>query len=80
MSSSSASSTPTVYVGLDVHKDSVVSAVLPAGAKEPTEVERLPNEPRRLQRCLTRLAKLGELRVCYEASRRVVRATRCTGS
>jgi len=68
MPSSSASSAPTLYVGMDVHKDSVMVAVLPAGAKEPTEVERLPNAPKRLQRFFARLAKAGELRTCYEAS------------
>lgn len=61
-------SSPMLYVGMDVHKDSVMVAVLPAGAKEPTEVERVPNEPRRLQRLFARLAKAGAVRACYEAS------------
>lgn len=74
MSSSPASSAPslpplpTVYVGMDVHKESIMIAVLPAGATEPTAVERLPNDPKRLQRFFARLAKTGELRACYEAS------------
>jgi hypothetical protein len=29
---------------MDVHKDSITIAVLPAGAKTPTRLERLPND------------------------------------
>ena len=59
---------PTIYLGLDVHKDSVTIAVLPAGAPSPTRVDKLPNDPARLRRHLDRLAAQGELRCCYEAS------------
>jgi transposase len=62
-------STSIIYVGLDVHKDSVTFAALPAEAPEPTAVNRVVNEPRALQRCMRRLAAGGaELRCCYEAS------------
>jgi transposase len=64
----STSSLSILYVGMDVHKDSVMLAVLPADAREPALVERLPNDPKRLQRFFARLAKGGEVRACYEAS------------
>jgi transposase len=57
-----------IYLGLDVHKDSITIAVLPAAATTPTRIERLPNDLPRLKRFLDRLARDGELRACYEAS------------
>jgi len=57
-----------IYVGMDVHKDSITIAVLPSGAKTPTRLERLPNDLAKLKRFLDRLARDGELRACYEAS------------
>jgi hypothetical protein len=45
-----------IYLGLDVHKDSLTIAVLPAGARTPTRVERLPNDLRLLKRFVDRLA------------------------
>jgi transposase len=65
MSSSAAS---IIYLGMDVHKDSITIAVLPTTAKNPTRLERLPNDLPKLKRFLDRLARDGELRVCYEAS------------
>jgi transposase len=53
---------------MDVHKESITIAVLPAAEKTATRVDRLPNEPARLKRYLDRLAGAGELRACYEAS------------
>ena len=58
----------TIYLGLDVHKDSVTVAVLPAGAPAPTRVEKLANDPAKLRRYFDRLATEGTLRACYEAS------------
>ena len=58
----------TIYLGLDVHKESITIAVLPAGAPQPTRIDRLPNDPSRLKRYLDRCAAQGELRCCYEAS------------
>jgi transposase len=66
--SSSAAAPSIIYVGMDVHKDSITLAVLPAAAKNPTRLERLPNDLPKLKRFLDRLARDGELRVCYEAS------------
>ncbi len=58
----------TIYLGMDVHKDSITIAVLPAGAAAPTRVERLSSDFTKLRKFLARLAKEGELRCCYEAS------------
>jgi transposase len=58
----------SIYVGMDVHKESITVAVLPVGAVAPTQVDRLPNEETALRRYLTRLAAVGALHVCYEAS------------
>jgi transposase len=66
--SSSVAAPSIIYVGMDVHKDSITLAVLPAPAKNPTRLERLPNDLPKLHRFLDRLARDGELRVCYEAS------------
>jgi transposase len=66
MSSSSARS--IIYLGLDVHKDSITIAVLPEQAATPERVERLPNDLTKVHRWVTRLAARGELRACYEAS------------
>ncbi len=61
-------STTKLYVGMDVHKESVMVAVLPAGASQPNCVERLPNDLHRLRRFFTRLARQGAVQACYEAS------------
>ena len=57
-----------VYVGMDVHKDSVMIAVLPEGERQPTLAKRLSHDPRGLRRLLDRLARRHEVRACYEAS------------
>ena len=57
-----------IYLGMDVHKDSITVAVLPEGAKTPSRVDRLPNDLPKLKRWLERVARNGELRACYEAS------------
>jgi transposase len=53
---------------MDVHKDSITIAVLPADAKTPTRLERLANDRVKVKRFLDRLAGDGDLRSCYEAS------------
>jgi transposase len=56
------------HVGLDVHKDTIVGAVLPPDVDRCTEEKRLPFDVTRLVKWLRRLErKHGELRVCYEA-------------
>ena len=57
-----------IYLGLDVHQDSITVAVLPAQALAPTRVDRVPNDLPKLRRYLDRLATEGTLQVCYEAS------------
>jgi transposase len=62
-------SAPILYLGLDVHKDSVTVAVFAAGEREPRLLEKLPYDLRRIRRLLQRLSKNGEqIRACYEAS------------
>jgi transposase len=61
-------SSSKIHVGMDVHKDTVMIAVLPESAEKPTIVKQLPNDERALRRFLARVAKDGELRCCYEAS------------
>jgi hypothetical protein len=51
MSSSAPAAAPSIiYLGMDVHKDSITIAVLPMGAKTPTHVDRLPNDVAKLKR------------------------------
>ena len=57
-----------VYVGMDVHKDSVMIAALPEGAREPTLVKRVSRGLRGLRWMPVRLARAHEVRACYEAS------------
>jgi len=57
-----------LYCGMDVHKDTVMVAVLPEGAKEPAKVVQLMHDERKLKRWFGRLAGDGEIRACYEAS------------
>jgi len=57
-----------IYLGMDVHKDSITIAVLPAAAKTPTRMERLPNDLPTLQKWIARIAREGEIHACYEAS------------
>jgi transposase len=53
---------------MDVHKETITLAVLPAIAKVPTHVDRLPNDLGKLRRYLERVGRGGTLQVCYEAS------------
>ena len=57
-----------VYVGMDVHKDSVMVAVLPEGVREPTLARRLSHDPQGIRRLLDRLSREHEVCACYEAS------------
>ncbi|MGH7616707.1 MAG: IS110 family transposase [Gemmatimonadaceae bacterium] len=69
MSSQSATAVRSIiYLGMDVHKDSITIAVLPATAKTATRVDRLPNDGAKLKRYVERVAREGEVRACYEAS------------
>ena len=57
-----------IYLGMDVHKDSITIAVLPEAAKLPTRLDRLANDLPKLKRWLERVARDGEIHACYEAS------------
>lgn len=57
-----------IYLGMDVHKDSITIAVLPESARTPTRLERLPNDLPKLRKWLARVARDGEIQACYEAS------------
>ncbi len=57
-----------IYLGMDVHKESITIAVLPATADAPTRLDRLANDLAKPKRWRDRVARDGELRVCYEAS------------
>jgi len=55
------------YVGLDVHKDSIVIAVAEEGRGEPWEVGTFPSDWASLDKTLRRLAAGFVLKLCYEA-------------
>lgn len=57
-----------IWLGMDVHKDSITIAVYVGAAERPKEITRLPNDPVKLRRFLARQAEQGEIRACYEAS------------
>ena len=57
-----------IYLGMDVHKDSITIAVLPQSAKTPTRLEKLANNLPTLKKWIERVARDGEIHACYEAS------------
>ena len=57
-----------IYLGMDVHKDSITIAVLPQSAQAPTRLDKLANDPPKLEKWLARVAREGEIHACYEAS------------
>jgi transposase len=57
-----------IYVGLDVHQDSITVARCAAGERTPaTVVDAVPNDYAKLKKRLERIAGLANLRICYEA-------------
>lgn len=56
----------TLWVGLDVHEESISVAVLD-GRKEARPTVTVPNEPAQIRRVFARLKKEGDIRACYEA-------------
>jgi transposase len=65
---SSVASPSTIFLGLDVHKESVTIAVLPSDAASPTQIDKLPYDLRKLRRYVERLGPAHTIRACYEAS------------
>jgi transposase len=64
----SSDSPSTIWLGWDVHKASVTSAVLRDAAAPAECVDRLPNALPRLERYMRRWQREGTARVVYEAS------------
>ncbi len=56
-----------IWVGLDVHADSITAAILSGDSQEP-EVITLSGDLMKVRRLFRRLAKKGTPRACYEAS------------
>ena len=57
-----------IYVGMDVHKDSIVIAVAKEGRSQAQELTMIANDWPKLHKLLKKLQKNGtELHVCYEA-------------
>jgi len=57
-----------IYVGMDVHKDTIVIAVAREGREAAENWKTIPNDGLRLRKALKLLLKNGEvLKVCYEA-------------
>ena len=55
------------YVGLDVHKDSIVIAVAEQGREAARDIGSFPSDWASLEKALKRLAKGHTLEICYEA-------------
>jgi hypothetical protein len=58
----------TLFVGMDVHQDTVTVSVLPEQSPEAEETRTLPHDLGKLRKYFARLSKRGEQRSCYEAS------------
>lgn len=59
--------TNTTVVGMDVHRDEIVAAILPSWAERPTETRKLPNRPEALKSFVEKVAKHGAVEFVYEA-------------
>lgn len=57
----------SIWVGLDVHAESITAAIL-EGNREEAEVIRLSGDLMKVRQLFRRLAKKGAVRSCYEAS------------
>jgi len=66
-----------LWVGMDVHKESITVAVFRERESEPLRVDRVVNDDRKLRRYFERLGRDGEVRACDEAEERVRDLVRC---
>ena len=57
----------TTVVGLDVHKNTIVTAVLPPGSERVVEQQMLENGPKAIEPMVTRVAQRGPVVFVYEA-------------
>mgnify|MGYP000096077442 CR=1 FL=1 len=58
--------TKSIWIGLDVHAESITAAILDGDSQEP-EIVTLPGDLMKVRRLFRRLAKRGTPRACYEA-------------
>ena len=56
-----------IYVGLDVHLNSITAAVLQDDSHDP-DVFRLPGDVNAVRRLFRRFGRKGAIRSCYESS------------
>jgi transposase len=57
-----------IYVGMDVHKETITIAAFVGGKDTPEPVVKLPHDFKKVRKHFDRLSKLGEIAACYEAS------------
>jgi transposase len=57
----------TLWVGVDVHKETLCVSMLPDRGGEARPTVTIPNRPADVRRLFARLAKDGQVRACYEA-------------